>query len=202
MTVVRRRKKISKEEEEEIQRSIELADLVKPKMDHGLDVSLFTKTELDLMEELEFKHEQVFRKRAEELRFYPDTLNQKERSAVFRCMTYDELKPFYRILAIKEKNVRLQKMLAMDKVDIRKYTRMTIAFSGSVCDDEKQLPDISIAEITQKYFAIMHERDEICYEMPFYFFSDSRREQILKNYARSISLNSVKVRKIDSSHVG
>ena len=181
------------EQEQEIKRSIEIADLIKPQMENGFDISLFTKTELELMEKLEKDHKNIFRKRAEDLRFYPDTLNRKEKAAIFRCLTYVELKPYYFILAIKEKNTRLQQMLSMEKLDIRRYTRMTVQFSGSDCNDEQDLPDISIAEVTDKYFAIMKERGERVYEGPFYFLSDSRKENLLKSYAQSISTDLMKL---------
>ena len=181
------------EEEQEINDSIELADLVKPRMENGLDVSLFTQKEFDLMNILKKEHEQLFRKRAEELRFYPDTLNRIEKSAILRCMNYEELKPYYRIVAIKEKNRRLQKMMAMDKAELRRYTRMTIQFSKSSCDEEKDLPDITIASNTEKYFTIMREREEIVYEAPYYFLSEAHKEEILKIYAKSVTENSIEV---------
>jgi len=145
------------------------------------------------MERPQKDHKQIFRKRAQELRFYPDTLNRKERAAILRCMTYDELKPYYRILAIQEKNIRLQKLLATKKVDIRRYTRMTKQFSKVGCDDEKDLPDRSIAEITEKYFAAMRENGEKVYEDPFYFLNEAHKEQVLKNYAPSMVTNSIEV---------
>jgi hypothetical protein len=175
------------EEEQEIARSIELAELVKPRIENGLDLTLFTQTENDLMKKSWKDHHQIFRRRAEELRFYPDSLNEKEESAILRCMTYQELKYFYRIVAIQEKNRRLQNALAIEKVDIRRYCRMTLQFSKSDCGDTKQIPDISIARNTERYFAIMQKNGERTYEKPYYFFTDEHREKVLKIYAKSIS---------------
>jgi hypothetical protein len=186
----RKKKKISEQEQQEIERSIELAELVKPHMENGLDVSLFTKKETELIQKLMSEHNRIFRKRAEELRFYPDTLNRKEKAAILRCMTYDELKPYYGIVAINEKNRRLQEMLALSKVDIRRYCRMTLQFSESGCGDEMDLPDISIARNTESYFAIMRERGEKTYEEPYYFLTDEHKDQVIRIYAKSISKDS------------
>ena len=179
------------EEEQEIQKSIELADLVKPQMEDGFDLTLFTQTEIELMKKLAKDHKRIFRERAEELRFYPDTLNRKERAAILRCLTYEELKPYYRTLAIEEKNIRLQKLRGHNKVEIRRYTRMTVQFSKVSCDDEKDLPDRSIADITEKYFSIMSENEEKAYEDPFYFLNEAHKEQVLKKYSPSMVTNSI-----------
>jgi hypothetical protein len=183
----KRRKKISEDEKEEIKKSVELAELVKPDMENGLDVTLFTQMELDRMNEMQEEHNQLFRKRAEELRFYPDTLNRKERSAVLRCMNYQELKPYYGILAIHEKNRRLQSMLALEKVDIRRYCRMTLQFGKSGYTDEFDLPNLSIANNTEKYFSIMRERGEKTYETKYYFLTKEHRKKVLEIYAKSVS---------------
>jgi hypothetical protein len=179
------------EEQEEINKSIELAELVKPDMKNGLDLSLFTQKEVDLMQELEDEHNRLFRKRAVELRFYPDTLNKKEESATFRCMTYEELKPFYQIVAIQEKNRKLQQMLATKKVEIRRYCRMTRQLSEAGSIDEIGLPDISIASITQNYFSIMRRQGEKTYEIAYYFLSEEHRQRVIEIYASSISKDAV-----------
>ena len=75
--------------------------------------------------------------------------------------------------------------------EIRRYTRMTVQFSKVSCDDEKDLPDRSIADITEKYFAIMNENEEKVYEDPFYFLNEAHKEQVLKNYAPSMAINSM-----------
>jgi hypothetical protein len=119
-----RKRKVSCEEKEEIERSIELADLAKPVIKDGLDITLFTQKELDLIGELEVEHDRLFRKRAENLKFYPYVLNESESRAVLRCMTYAELRPFFEILSIQEKNRRLQSMLALEKVHARALRRI------------------------------------------------------------------------------
>ena len=176
---------MSLEEQEEIKRGVELAELTKPVMRDGLDVSLLTQTEVDLMQQFEAEHELLFRRKAEELRFYPDVLNDAESRAVLRCMTYEELRPFYKIMAIKEKNKRLQTMLALKKVDLRRYCNFTKTLSDQ--DESKLgLPDVSIAAITEKYFAIMKEKGEIVYDAKYYFVSGDHKNRIIEVYAKSI----------------
>jgi len=181
-----RKQSLSSEEIAEVEKSIELADLAKPMMRDGLDLSLFTQKEIELMQILEIEHDEYFRKRAEKLRFYPDVLNCSERQAILRCMTYEEMKPFYKILSIEEKNRRLQTLLTRDKVELRRYCEMTKNF---VRDPDKKLPNVSIAEITEKYFQIMNEKDEKVYEFKYYFLSDDEKKQITEVYSKSFSKN-------------
>jgi hypothetical protein len=175
------------EEQEEIEQSIELAELVKPDMQNGLDVTLFTQMEIDLMNKMQEEHFQLFRKRAEQLRFYPDTLNRKEKDAILRCMNYDELKPYYLIIAIQEKNRRLQQKMALEKVDIRRYCRMTWQFGKSRHSNELDLPDLSIAKNTEQYFSIMAKLGEKTYETKYYFLTKEHKQKVLEIYVKSVS---------------
>ena len=179
-----RKRSLSAEEQQEIEKSIEIADLSKPKMQNGLDMSLFTQKELELMEQLQIMHNNFFRERATKLRFYADLLNDKEKRATLRCMNFEELRPYYQILAVQEKNRRLQSMLTRDKVGLRRYCRMTKEFSSDSSDSG--LPKISVAENTENYFKIMNEKSEKIYEEKYYFLSEKNKKQIIEVYSKSI----------------
>jgi len=167
-------------EEDELNNSF----LTKPIIREGLDLSLFTRMENSQLAKSQVEHEKIFRKRAEELRFYPDVLSEKERYIILRCMTYNELKPCYQIGAILEKNKRLQKCLSLDeKIDIRIYCIITKHFSelGPVFKEGPQ--DVDIGVFTERYFEIMRKYEERVYEEPYYFLNEEHKKRVLKAYA-------------------
>ena len=51
-------------------------------------------------------------------------------------------------------------------------------------DNEKEIPDISIGRITERYFEIMEDQGEKTYEKPYYFLSEEHREKVLKIYVK------------------
>lgn len=180
---MKKRARLSEEEAREIEEGIELAELAKPDMgEDGIDLSLLTQKEMDLMGRLQIEHLNFFRRKAIQLRFFPDTLNPKEKRCILRCMSYEELKSYYQILALKEKNRRLQTMLTSNKVQIRKYCRITKNVKKGSNDID--LPDVSIAKNTQRYFELMKKMGEKVYETPYYFLSDAHRSKIKAVYAR------------------
>lgn len=173
------RKKNRENEEEIRQKNILLADLAKPTLKNGFDVSLFTFKEYEEIEKSQVQHDAVFYSRAEELRFYPDILTKKERKAILRCMTYKELKPYYHIVSIEAKISRLMVLSTMEQIEIRKYTRMTHQFNDKNFDREIY-SDRNIVEITENYFKIMRQNREKVYEEPYYFLEEKRRQRVLR----------------------
>ena len=166
--------------EEEIDQELLQSDFAKPIMMGSLDTSLITIKESRIMNKNSDKHFKIVRKRAEQLRFYPDTLTQKERIATFRCLSYEELKPFYKVGALIDKNNRLQKNLSMEeKMEVRFYVFMLHHFSKSMVWSMDP-DDVAIAFFTFRYFEIMSEHEEKVYEKPFYYISEKQKKRVLK----------------------
>ena len=175
-----KRDRIRLRDEEIRNENILLADLAKPDMKNGLDVSLFTFREKEAMKKAQTEHDIIFRKRAEELRFYPEIISKKEKAATLRCMTYDELRPFYKIVAIHGKNYRLIPLMTLDKVEIRKYCRMTHHFSETSSYDQENYSDKTIVHNTKKYFELMTKNSEKVFEEPYYFLDEKRKKRVLR----------------------
>jgi hypothetical protein len=154
-------------------------------MKGGIDYSLMTLTEIKIEGENSSKHDKYVRKRADELGFYPDTLTDDERIATLKCLSYEELKPFYKAVALYEKNQRLQKSLSsIDKIDVRIYAAITRHFSEYGPAFRADLEDGDIGVFTSRYFEIMKEQGEKVYEESLYFLSEERKKRVLEAYAK------------------
>jgi len=175
-------------EDNELKKELYNSFLAKPCIREGFDLSLITYFESLQLVKSHVEHEKIFRKRAEELRFYPDVLSEKERYAILRCMTYSELEPYYQKGAIFEKNKRLQKCLSLDeKIDVRIYCLMTKHFSelGPIYKQDPQ--DLDIGVFTERYFEIMRKYGERVYEEPYYFLNEEHKKRVLQAHSEFFS---------------
>jgi len=162
------------------------SDLENPCIVNDADVSLMSAEELKLKFMLTAEHEKLVKKRAEELRFYPDTLTREERDAVLACLTFEEMKPLFKTEMIFQKNQRLMKELSPEeKIDVRIYCNITLHFSeyGPMFEDGV-LDDEALFIWTERYFRIMNRHGALVYENPYYFLTSDRRKRVLEAAAK------------------
>ena len=177
--------------EGEIKKTVLESDLAKPVIVNGVDISLMTIKELLVEAENVAEHEKIVRKRADELSFYPDTLSEEERVATLKCLSYEELRPFYKAGALYEKNHRLQKNLSLEeKIDVRIYVLLSTHFSEYGPAFRRDPDDVDVGLFTKRYFEIMKKHGEEVYEEPFYFVDEKRKKRALIAYAKLDAKNS------------
>jgi hypothetical protein len=142
-----------------------------------LDPRLVTLTESEIMKKGTAYQARLIQRRAFELGFNPFDLTEEQVTAVWLCLSFEELQPIYRKDAVGQKNLRLQKKLSnSEKREVREYCCLTYLIAGlkpplydPFMSEVKRMGKKQRALRVLLYFLTMYHHCEIVFEKLFYF---------------------------------